>query len=118
MPYKDAEKEKEKHKRYYYRHRDRLLEDQKQFRINRRLRVLKYYSLNPEKPECECCKEDKYEFLGIDHKEGGGVKHRKSLSSPNIDRWLIKNNFPLGYRVLCHNCNVALGIYGYCPHTK
>jgi hypothetical protein len=20
------------------------------------------------------------------------------------------------YRVLCHNCNMALGFYGYCPH--
>jgi hypothetical protein len=20
------------------------------------------------------------------------------------------------YRVLCHNCNTALGFYGYCPH--
>jgi hypothetical protein len=23
-----------------------------------------------------------------------------------------------GYRVLCHNCNLARGFYGYCPHEK
>jgi hypothetical protein len=29
---------------------------------------------------------------------------------------LARNGFPDGYRVLCHNCNMALGQYGYCPH--
>jgi hypothetical protein len=31
--------------------------------------------------------------------------------------YLIRNNFPEGYRVLCHNCNQSLGYFGYCPHT-
>jgi hypothetical protein len=31
-------------------------------------------------------------------------------------RWLRKNGFPKGFRVLCHNCNFAHGHYGYCPH--
>jgi hypothetical protein len=29
---------------------------------------------------------------------------------------LRQNSYPTGYRVLCHNCNFALGHYGYCPH--
>jgi hypothetical protein len=29
---------------------------------------------------------------------------------------LIKNNFPDGFQVLCHNCNMSIGLYGYCPH--
>jgi len=24
--------------------------------------------------------------------------------------------YPTGFRVLCHNCNQAIGLYGYCPH--
>ena len=30
---------------------------------------------------------------------------------------LRARGFPLGYRVLCHNCNLARGFYGYCPHS-
>ena len=30
---------------------------------------------------------------------------------------LLNSPVPLpGYRVLCHNCNTSLGLYGYCPH--
>lgn len=67
--------------------------------------------------KCACCGEDRYEFLAIDHINGGGGKHRKNVGA-KIDRWLIKNNFPDGFRVLCHNCNQSLGHYGFCPHNK
>lgn len=30
--------------------------------------------------------------------------------------WVINNNFPSGHQVLCHNCNLAKGFYGECPH--
>jgi hypothetical protein len=32
--------------------------------------------------------------------------------------WLRDNGWPEGYRVLCHNCNSARGLYGYCPHER
>jgi hypothetical protein len=32
--------------------------------------------------------------------------------------WLKRNNYPTGFRVLCHNCNLAIGFYGYCPHHR
>lgn len=115
MPTVDPVKIKSKSKRYYENHRERLLEDQKKFRINRRLRVLKHYS--GEVPVCACCQEAHYEFLGIDHIDGGGTQHRKSVGV-NLDRWLIKNGFPEGYQVLCHNCNLSLGMYGHCPHKR
>ena len=68
---------------------------------------------------CECCGEDRFEFLAIDHINGGGGKHRKELGSgAAIPRWLIKNNFPPGFRILCHNCNMAMAIYGECPHQR
>lgn len=68
---------------------------------------------------CNCCGEPSKEFLTIDHINGGGNKHRKELrsnGSQNIYRWLKRNDFPEGYRVLCMNCNFAHGMYGYCPH--
>lgn len=32
--------------------------------------------------------------------------------------WQRKNNYPKGFQVLCHNCNLAKGFYGKCPHQK
>ena len=63
---------------------------------------------------CACCGESRYEFLSIDHINGGGRQHRKTVTK--TCRWLVKQGFPKGYRVLCHNCNQALGFYGLCPH--
>ena len=65
--------------------------------------------------KCACCGEMRYEFLTIDHINGGGGKHRAEIGG-HIYRWLIKNNMPLGFRVLCHNCNASIGLYNYCPH--
>ncbi len=67
--------------------------------------------------KCACCGEVKIEFLCIDHINGNGNSHRKEIGN-NIYRWLIDNNFPQDFRVLCHNCNMSLGLYGYCPHQR
>jgi len=68
-------------------------------------------------PDCKCCGESRYEFLAIDHINGGGRKHRKVIGG-KLARWLVRNGLPEGFRILCHNCNMALGQYGFCPHTK
>ena len=82
-----------------------------------RLSVLVYYGGDP--PRCACCGELSLEFLNIDHVKGGGQAHRRQInvsSGGHFYRWLIKNNFPEGYRILCCNCNSSHGNYGYCPH--
>ncbi len=82
-----------------------------------RLQVLEAYGGTP--PSCACCGVAHLEFLAIDHVGGGGNAHRKAIGATKpIDmcRWLKRNGFPPGFRVLCHNCNSALGHYGYCPH--
>ncbi len=75
--------------------------------------VLCHYGGTP--PRCACCGEDLYEFLALDHINGGGRKHARSVNS-HLYQWIHANNFPSGFRVLCHNCNQSLGAYGYCPH--
>lgn len=66
---------------------------------------------------CACCGEDRKVFLAIDHIGGGGEQeHQKHGWGTQFYRWLIKNNFPDGYRVLCHNCNFAYRM-GECPHN-
>lgn len=72
--------------------------------------------------QCSClgCEVTEIEFLSIDHIAGNGNEHRRSIKkSPgeHFYRWLKKNGFPAGYRVLCIHCNMALGTYGYCPQA-
>lgn len=98
-------KEREKNRRNSQRRRRQL-----------RMRVLQYYGGDP--PCCACCGEGLYEFLCIDHIGGGGGFHRQKMSSGNpIYSWIERHDYPDGFQVLCHNCNMALGLYGYCPHT-
>lgn len=83
-----------------------------------RIEVLTHYCGGP--PQCQCCTEPRYEFLALDHINGGGNQHRKTRATHqnNLAEWLKKNNFPPGYRVLCHNCNMARGAFGQCPHER
>ncbi len=78
-----------------------------------RYKVLAHYSTDP--PRCECCRETHLEFLSIDHINGGGRAQRQTIKVRWWE-WLKKNGYPKGFRVLCHNCNMAYGIYGRCPH--
>lgn len=84
-----------------------------------RLEVIAYYSNNENK--CSCCGESHIEFLAIDHIHGNGNKERKEKiigSGSPFFRYLKKLGYPAGYRVLCHNCNMSHGCYGYCPHEE
>lgn len=87
---------------------------QREYRQALRLEVLSHYA--PNGPACACCGETIIEFLCIDHMNGGGGKHRRSING-NLYNWLKREGFPTGFRVLCHNCNAAIGHYGRCPHT-
>jgi uncharacterized CHY-type Zn-finger protein len=86
----------------------------KVYRQVKRRQVLIHYGGTP--PRCACCGEESENFLAIDHIEGNGGKERKALNGRLFTQYLIKEGFPDGYRVLCHNCNHSLGIHGYCPH--
>ena len=67
---------------------------------------------------CACCGEARIEFLAIDHINGHGNEHRRVRGTENISQWLKKHNYPNGFRVLCHNCNMSIGFYNYCPHNS
>ena len=74
---------------------------------------------------CACCGEGRREFLTIDHIAGNGAAHRRALwgdsrkgSGSPFYGWLKRQGYPEGFRVLCQNCNCAMGYYGYCPHAQ
>lgn len=78
--------------------------------------VLSKYSNG--KPKCNCCGELEILFLSIDHINNDGAEHRKKIggSGTTMYYWLIRNNFPTGFQVLCFNCNQGKRILGVCPH--
>lgn len=72
--------------------------------------------------QCACCGERNPEFLALDHINGGGSKERREKANNTaqaIYRIARNAGYPKDrYRLLCHNCNCALGWYGYCPHQR
>lgn len=110
---KNYEQYRETEKRRYKKHRLKILAANKERIKKRRLLIIKTYG-----SKCKCCGESKKEFLAIDHINGGGYKERKKFGAYRLYGLIIKNNFPATYQLLCHNCNQALGIYGYCPHKR
>lgn len=78
-----------------------------------RERVIAHYGA-----KCACCGETTWEFLSIDHMNGGGTQHKKEIGAGRLVEWVIRNNFPTEIQILCHNCNQAKGFYGVCPHQR
>ena len=129
----NPERDREYSRQYYWRHKD-----DPSWRERRRASERRWYCLHKEKRNanahdwhqrlkaaaiehygkaCACCGESTYEFLCIDHINGGGNRQREQLGcSRNFFSWLRKNGYPEGFRTLCHNCNQAIGYNGYCPH--
>jgi hypothetical protein len=99
-------------RRYRERNREVILARLRTKHREKRLALLERYG-----GRCACCSEGRIEFLAIDHVNGGGTSERQSLRLDTYYGRLLNSAVPLkGYRVLCHNCNTALGLYGYCPH--
>jgi hypothetical protein len=132
---KNREEILKKQKEYHWNNRDKLLKQRKNryhmidkknpeimkrksetariWDIERRRKCIEHYSKG--KTCCELCGESDYDVLTIDHINGGGNQHRIKISRHVAD-FLIKNNFPEGYRILCMNCNIKearrKGFYG------
>lgn len=112
-------------KEYYLIHRAEILERQSLYRDNNRakvnkassksnkalnikqkIEVLTYYGNG--KLACVRCGFNDIRALSIDHINGGGAAHIRSISgghrAGHIYAWLIKNKFPEDYQTLCMNC--------------
>ncbi len=144
MPYKN----KEERKKHYDKNKDEINRKRREYNKKPEVRAKKIESEakwkkeNPEKVKkcqrvaskkcrdrnrrlvfdnygrkCVCCGESNQKFLTIDHINGGGTIHRKKIHGQTYI-WLVKNNYPEGFQVLCFNCN--WGKYnnkGICPHN-
>jgi len=104
-------------------------------RMETRFNVLLYYSKhlsNSDIPCCNCCGENFDEdFLAVDHIRGRRemdsepalvkLGYSSKLVGKMLQSWIMKNNFPEGFQILCANCNTAKGMRknnNQCPHEK
>jgi hypothetical protein len=76
---------------------------------NRRLKtdVLTHYSIG--EPKCVSCGITDTDVLCLDHINGGGEAHRRTIphggAGLHLYLWIKKNNYPNLFQVLCLNCN-------------
>ena len=76
----------------------------------RRRKVIEHYGAI-----CVCCGETEYKFLCIDHIIPiKSVGHRGGATVYQA----IRENYPDTFQILCHNCNMAKGFWGECPHKE
>ena len=118
-----------------YRKKPERKAQRSQYHKNLRIKVLIHYSKslsNGDIPCCNCCGENFHvDFLALDHIAGRRqmdsepelvkLGYSSKLDSHELNHWIIRNNFPDGFQVLCHNCNFAKGMKknnNQCPHEK
>lgn len=78
----------------------------------RKFKIMEHYGNS-----CRCCGISELAFLSINHKNGNGrvhLKNNKISGASQFYSWIIKNNYPDNLEILCYNCNVSSGLYGYC----
>lgn len=91
---------------YFKLHKEKMLAQDKGCNARRKVEVLTRYSISG-KPQCSQCGIEDVDVLTIDHINGGGNKHRHLTGEgTTFYGWLKKNKFPVGYQVLCANCNL------------
>src|ERR1035437_1636836 len=101
-------------KEYRQRNHNTYTERDKQRSKDLRLKALHRYGGTI--PKCKCCGEATQEFLAFDHIDGKQrEKHHKGVS---WYRMLSTEPIDPNIQVLCHNCNLAKGFYGQCPHAS
>ena len=89
-----------------------------------RLKVLQKYSKrlsNSDIPCCVCCGlNSNLDFLSLDHIAGRKemdsepelvkLGYSSKMVSSVLQKWIVENDFPKGFQVLCTNCNFAKGM--------
>lgn len=114
----NKEKDLEKGRRYYSRirnkpeYRARQSMYQKSSRFKFKMEAFTKYSTNGE-IKCATCGFTDIRALTLDHIRNDGLNHKKTINarSPRqvtgtlVYRDLKKKGWPVGYQILCYNCN-------------
>ena len=116
----NLEKIKLRHHQYYLKNKNAIIERttdyikshrvesriwSKKVKIKLKKEVFSHYCGGTIK--CNLCEESNLVILTLDHKNGGGNKHRKESGMQcgyNSYRWVRKHGYPEIFRILCFNC--------------
>ena len=128
MPYKDPKVRKERAREisrlWYLGHKEehnarctaryREHREEKAVYQHERAKEKKRQFLDMYGGTCECCGEDTFEFLTIEHRKGTN----RTCFRKGVAAWTqaIKQYNPQEYGVLCSNCNQATRLGKVCPH--
>jgi hypothetical protein len=133
---KNSQKRNRQSLKYYYNHKEEIaqknynlyhsdikykekrLKNRIEWNKNNKIKVLEYYTNPKGIIQCNCCNEKNINFLCIDHINGNGNKHRIESGSHDLYSWLLKNNLPIGFQVLCYNCNLNKHNNNICFHQR
>ncbi len=103
---------------YYTRNREKIIARMEKWRTENRERMRegeskRYLKRKIESIEayggmCAHCDQKDVKFLVIDHINDDGAEDRRVWKNKvaDIHLWLKKNKYPIGYQVLCGNCNL------------
>lgn len=100
-------------KKWRLNNSEKVKETARKIKQSNRLLVINHYS---KENKCVCCGESNIKFLTIDHINNNGAEHRKQIKNDHLAGWLVRNNYPEGFQILCWNCNEGKKIYKICPH--
>ncbi len=102
---KNKEKVKAHRRAYYQTHKEQASSTAKNNRQRAKKLVFEHYSGSPAR--CVRCGISDLDVLCIDHINGGGTKIREDTRhwGDKLYFYLIRNNFPEGFQILCANCN-------------
>ena len=107
---KYKEKRKEYLKKYNQENKEKKKEYNKKYNQENKELIYNHYSNGVI--ECACCGEKEIDFLSLDHIYNNGAKHRKKVGKTISFKWIMKNNFPPIFQLLCMNCNFSKGKRG------
>ncbi len=103
--YRNSSKVKKRQKKYHekYRKTKKYKKGMRAYRDKIKRLVYEHYSPNGIK--CKKCSFDDIRALSIDHIKGKGHLHRLKVGFGNaLYRWIVRNNYPKGFQILCMNC--------------
>lgn len=104
MPYSDPEQKRRSNMMWNRKKRldPMFLEKEKHRRRSEKEAAMRAYS-----PDlmCQSCGFSDIRALSIDHVNGDGAEHRKTIAGGSqMYAWLKRHGYPSGFQVLCMNC--------------
>lgn len=93
-------------KKHHQNHKAENTEWYKKHSLQIKTDALAHYGKDG-KPACvKCGYSENIDGLALDHINGNGREHRRSINKTSIYLWTIQNNYPKDFQTLCGTCHL------------